>query len=85
MKGVLTQEQAQNLWDALCVNRHDASMSFAYHDRMMPAESYSVVVTYGPGSLRAERLRDVQDIAERHGCDVHLIGNGLRLLPKLES
>jgi hypothetical protein len=79
----LTQEQARALWDTLCVNRHDASLHFTYHDRMMPAENYAVIVNFGPGSLPADRLRNVIDIADEHGCDVHLFGNSLRLLPKL--
>lgn len=80
--GMFTQDQAQALWDALCERCHAATLGFAYHERMMPAEVYWVHVPVGPGSFPAEKLRDVMAIADEHGCEAHLIGDGLRLLPK---
>lgn len=34
--------------------------------------------------LTSERLRELMELGDEHGCDVHLLGQGLRLFPKAE-
>jgi hypothetical protein len=81
MPGQMTQEQAQGLWDELCVRKHPASLSFRYHERLMPAETYSVTISLGPGRFTAAQLADIMEAAEKHGTEVHIIGDSLLFLP----
>lgn len=82
--GVFTQTQAQALWDALCMRCYPATLSFRYHEKVIPQEIYQVVVPVGPGSFPADKLREVMEIADHHDAEPHLIGDGLLLLPKRE-
>lgn len=66
----------------LCDHQHTAHVGYTHHGTMIPAATYWVSAEIGPGGLDAEKLRSILTIATRHDCEGHLIGSGLRLLPK---
>ena len=77
----MTKEQALALFDVLTDNRLPASVSYRHYECMLPSEDWKVSVSVGPGSMGADDLQACMNIADNHGCAVHLIGDGLLFLP----
>jgi hypothetical protein len=80
---VFTREQALGVFGVLAERHFNVTLSYSYMDKAIPPEIYTLIVPV-IGHLPLTEVRDLMELADQCGCNVHLIDGGLRLEPHPE-